>query len=284
MNHVVSTHLFVNHRLTTHWLEKIIHAGIPAIEIFCARQHLDYRDQGQISELGHWFRESDLKLHSLHSPMYSDTIWGRSGPQSVINITEPLKWKRIAMTDEIKRTLDVAETIPFRYLIQHIGAGGEEYDERKTDAAFTALEELSSFAQQRGVQILLENIPNSMSSAEMLVRFLNQTHLRLNFCLDVGHANMKEGVALAFETMKDRIRSTHLHDNDGKNDSHLFPFFADGGTIDWTKTMRLLKSCPDQYPLLLELKESSEFPNPFETVKQIFEKLESLDVTPTHQD
>ena len=71
MNHVLSTHLFVNHRLTTVWLDKIWHAGIPAVEIFCARQHLDYRDQAQIAELGHWFRDSQLKLHSLHSPMYT---------------------------------------------------------------------------------------------------------------------------------------------------------------------------------------------------------------------
>ena len=35
------------------------------------------------------------------------------------------------MTDEIKRALDVAETIPFRYLIQHLGVSGEEFDERK---------------------------------------------------------------------------------------------------------------------------------------------------------
>ena len=62
------------------WLERIWHAGIPLVEIFCARQHLDYRDNAQIAELGHWFRDSDLKLHSLHSPMYNDDVWGRSGP------------------------------------------------------------------------------------------------------------------------------------------------------------------------------------------------------------
>ncbi len=61
------------------------------MEIFCARQHLDYRDKAQIAELGHWFRDSELKLHSLHSPMYNDEIWGRSGPHSVITITEPVK-------------------------------------------------------------------------------------------------------------------------------------------------------------------------------------------------
>jgi len=107
MNHVLSTHLLVNHRLNTVWLDRIWQAGVPAVEIFCARQHLDYRDKAQINELGHWFRDSKLKLHSLHSPMYSDDMWGRSGPNSHINITEPVKSKRLDMLDEIKRALDI---------------------------------------------------------------------------------------------------------------------------------------------------------------------------------
>ena len=65
-------------------LEKIWQAGVPAVEIFCARQHLDYRDRAQVTELGHWFRDGDLKLHSLHAPMYNDDIWGRSGPHAVV--------------------------------------------------------------------------------------------------------------------------------------------------------------------------------------------------------
>src|SRR5690242_4977543 len=155
MDHVLSTHLFVNHRLTTALLTRIQQAGIPAVEIFCARQHLDYRNKAQVAELGHWFRDSDLKVHSMHSPMYNDEIWGRSGPHSVVTITEPVKGKRIEMVDEIKRAIEVAETIPFHYLIQHIGVSGEEFDMRKVDAAFSALEELTIFARQRGVQILL---------------------------------------------------------------------------------------------------------------------------------
>ena len=158
MNHVLSTHLFVNHRLSTVWLDKISHAGIGAVEIFCARQHLDYRNPGQVAELGHWFRDSTMTLNSLHGPMYNDDVWGRTGPASVVNITETVKVKRIAAVDEIKRALEVAETIPFRYLIQHVGVLGEEYDERKLDAAFNSLEELSLFAHQRGVQVLIEGI------------------------------------------------------------------------------------------------------------------------------
>ena len=74
MQRALSTHLLVNHRLTTVWLDRIWDAGIPLVEIFCARQHLDYHNRAQIAELGYWFRDSELKLHSLHSPMYNDDV------------------------------------------------------------------------------------------------------------------------------------------------------------------------------------------------------------------
>src|SRR5215470_19386647 len=148
MDRVLSTHVSVNHRLTVAWLDKAMHAGIPAVEIFCARQHLDYRNRSQITELGHWFRDASLKLHSLHSPMYNDEIWGRSGPHAVITITEPVKSARLPMVDEIKRALEIAEVVPFRYLVQHMGVSGEPFSYRKVDAAFSALEELSIFAKQ----------------------------------------------------------------------------------------------------------------------------------------
>jgi sugar phosphate isomerase/epimerase len=273
----LSTHLFVNHRLTTVWLERIWSAHIPLVEIFCARQHLDYRDNAQIAELGHWFRDSELKVHSLHSPMYNDDVWGRTGPDAVINITEPVKFKRLQMVDEIKRALDIAETVPFRYLIQHLGVAGETYDDRKVDAAFSALEEISLFARQRGVNVLLENTPNALSSAERLLTFFEITHMDLNVCLDVGHANMKEGVETAYRLLKGRIRSTHIHDNDGVDDSHRFPLMSEDGNIDWRKTMSTLRSADGQYPLVLELKEMPDLPNPLHTVCETFDRLEALE-------
>jgi len=276
MQHVLSTHLFVNHRLTISQLDKVQRAGIDAVEIFCARQHLDYRNAAQIAELGHWFRDSGLKLHSLHAPMYTDEIWGRSGPQAIISITEPVKGKRLVMVDEVRRALEIAETIPFQYLVQHIGVQGEEFSERSVDAAFSALEQISLFARQRGVEVLLENIPNKLSSAERLMLFLNLTHLDLNFVFDVGHAHMGGGIEAEFDIMRDRIRSTHIHDNDGKADQHLFPLVAEGGTIDWKATMNLLRTRADQYPLLLELREVPEFTQPLATVSEVFDRLENL--------
>jgi sugar phosphate isomerase/epimerase len=89
---------------------------------------------------------------------------------------------------------------------------------------------------------------------------------------------LNEGIPKAYTTMKGRIRSTHLHDNNGTEDNHFWPFFSEAGTINWKETMQLLRSQPEQYPLLLELREFPEHPLPqsFEIVKQIFEKLETV--------
>ncbi len=272
MQLALSTHLFVRHRLTAVWLEKVWTAGFPLVEVFCARQHIDYRDKAQIAELGHWFRDSKLKMHALHSPLYTDGVWGRSGPDAVLDITEPLKGRRITVVDEIKRALEIADVIPFRYLIQHIGVAGQELDERRVDAGFSSLEEIKVFAGQRGVEILIENIPNDLSSAERLDSFLAATHLNLNYCFDIGHAHMSKGVADQFERMQNRIRSTHIHDNNGREDAHLFP---GQGSIDWPRTMQVLGSRPEQYPLVLELREPAGTENVIEEAKRAADRLTS---------
>jgi sugar phosphate isomerase/epimerase len=204
--------------------------------------------------------------------MFTDEVWGRSGPDAVLTITERVKSKRLPMVDEIKRALEISETVPFRYFIQHLGAAGEEFDEFKVDAAFSALEELMLFARQRGVEILLENTPNGMSSAERLLTFLSLTHLDLNICFDTGHAHMNEGVETAYRLLKTRVRSVHVHDNDGKEDLHLFPLQKDGGTIDWKGAMDLLRT----HPLVLEPREVAEMKQPIQEARSILEQLEAL--------
>jgi sugar phosphate isomerase/epimerase len=272
MTPVLSTHLFARHRLTTVWFERAWDAGFPEVEIFCARQHIDYRDKAQINELGHWFRDSKLKVRSIHAPIYNDDAWGRSGPHSIIDITERTKAKRIAMVDEIKRALEIADVVPFRYLVQHLGVPGQEFDEWRTEAAFSSLEELKVFAAQRRVEVLLENIPSAMATGERLNLFLGATHLNLGYCFDSGHAHMASGIENEFAEMKSRIRSVHLHDNDGETDSHLFP---GKGTIDWKLTMNLLRSLPE-CPLLLELKEPAEVATPIQEAMRAAEYLNGL--------
>ena len=275
MIHGLSSHLIVGHKLTTQWLEQVSNAGIELVEIFCARHSFDYRDRSQVAEFTRWFRDHKLKLHSLHMPMYADFEWGRSGPSAVINIADTERIRRRDSVDEIKRALEVSEEIPCRYAIQHIGLGREEADDRKYEAAARSLEELNVFAHDRGVEVLIENIPNDLSSGEKLARFVETAHLKNGFCFDTGHANIMEGVDAAFDAMKERIRSTHVHDNDGTNDIHLFPYLHDNITIDWRRTMALLRSRENQYPLMLELRESASIPDSIAAVREVLDRLEN---------
>ncbi len=166
------------------------------------------------------------------------TISGRSGAPP-LNIAAVEKRDRIAAMDEIKRALEVAEHAPFRFLVQHVGVSGESASGQKLEAAMTSLEHLRAFAKPLGVQVVVENIPNELSTPEGLVELLHAGRFTdIGVCFDVGHAHMSPGIPQAFETLKDLIRTTHIHDNDGQRDAHLWP---GGGTIDWKQTMELLR-------------------------------------------
>ena len=268
----ISTLVYVKERLHPGLLDGLVRGGAQAVEIFAARQHLDYANRKQhVREIADWFSTSGIILNSVHAPLYADYEWGRAGaPQ--MNIASTDRASRIEAMDEIKRALELAEHIPFRFLVQHIGAAGESFDDRKFEAAMTSVEHLRAFAKPLGVRILLENIPNELSAPERLVEFIRAAHFDdVGVCFDVGHAHMMSDVPQAFETLKSYIHSTHIHDNAKMNDSHLWP---GSGSIDWKQTMELLRSAPHTPALLLEV-ENDEKINLAEKMGETFDKLES---------
>jgi sugar phosphate isomerase/epimerase len=269
----ISTLVYVKERLHPGLLDGLVRGGAQAIEIFAARQHLDYANRKQhVREIADWFRTSGIVLNSVHAPLYADYEWGRAGaPQ--MNVASTDRASRIEAMDEIKRALEVAEHIPFRFLVQHIGTPGESFDDRKFEAAMTSVEHLRAFAKPLGVRILLENIPNELSTPERLVEFIRAAHFDdVGVCFDFGHAHIVSAVPESFETVKSYIHSTHVHDNAKADDSHLWP---GSGSIDWKQAMELLRSAPHTAPLLLEV-EGDEKINPVEKMRETFEKLETV--------
>src|SRR6202162_4616159 len=268
----VSTYLYVRERLHPGILDGLARSGVQAIEIFAARQHLDYANRKQhVREIADWFRSSGIPVTSVHSPLYGDYESGRAGGPPV-NVASTDRAGRIEAMDEVKRALEIAEQIPFRFLIQHLGTSGESFDERKLEAAMTSVEHLRAFAKPLGVRILLENIPNELSTPEKLVEFIQSAHFEdVGVCFDVGHAHLMSDMPQAFDTLKHLIRSTHIHDNARDKDSHLWP---GQGSIDWKQAMELLRSAPQTPALLLEL-EGDEKVNPLEQLGRTFDKLET---------
>jgi len=258
-------------RLHPGLLDRMVAGGGEVIEIFGSRGHFNYSDRQHVREIANWFRSTGTTFHSMHAPMHGDDEFGRTGAPP-LNIAALEKRDRIAAMDEIKRAIEVAEHAPFRFLVQHVGVGGESSSGQKIEAAMTSLEHLRAFAKPLGVQVVVENIPNDLSTPEGLVELLHTAHFTdVGVCLDVGHAHMAPGVIHAFETLKDLIRTTHIHDNHGERDEHLWP---GNGTIEWKETIESLRSSPHVPALVLEI-EGVEDENVPEKMTESFKKLDA---------
>ncbi|HEV2176858.1 MAG TPA: sugar phosphate isomerase/epimerase family protein [Terriglobia bacterium] len=276
MEYGLSTHLFRSRRLSSHVLDQILAAGFHHIELFAAREHLDYHDSNHVRDVAQWFTDHSVALHSVHAPLFADPEGQRAGGLA-ISVAHLERRLRIDSMDEIKRAVEIAERLPFRYLILHLGLEGEEYDLRKFDAAFTSIEHLRIFSTERGVRILLENTPNELSTPERLIEFLDYTRLEgVKICFDTGHAHLSPGVQPAFEILKHRVASTHVHDNHGEKDEHLLPF--EGG-IDWAQTLGDFETALGEdisFPVLFELRAEADEMNTLQRLRETIERIERL--------
>jgi sugar phosphate isomerase/epimerase len=247
---VISSHVFLKQRLHPGLLDVFARSDAQGVELFAARQHFDYTSRTHIRELADWFRSSTVEPFSMHGPLFPDEDMGRGGAPAV-NVIHPEKSRRIDSMDEIKRSLEVAEQIPFRFLILHLGEREDLWNERALEHSITALEHLRTFGHALGVKLLIENLQGEVTKPAHLVEILNAGHLPdIGVCLDVGHAHLGDGVAAALEVLKPRIRSAHLHDNKGDKDAHLWP---GDGTIAWDDTLAELKSAPQTPAGVLEI-------------------------------
>ncbi len=246
----ISSHVFLTHRLHPGLLDVFARAGAQGVELFAARQHFDYTSRAHVRELAEWFRSNTVEPFSMHAPLFADQEMGRGGAPAV-NVIHPEKARRIDAMDEIKRALEVAEQIPIRFLIVHLGEREDTWSLRALEHSITALEHLRAFASPLGVKLLIENLQGDVTRPAHLIEILTAGHLPdIGLCLDVGHAHLGDGVAPVLAELKERIRSTHLHDNKRDKDSHLWP---GDGTIDWNETLPELKSAPQTPAGVLEI-------------------------------
>ncbi|HKR28203.1 MAG TPA: TIM barrel protein, partial [Acidobacteriaceae bacterium] len=125
----ISSHVFLQQRLHPGLLDVFARAGAQGVELFAARQHFDYTSRTHVRELADWFRSNTVEPFSMHAPMFADNEMGRGGTPA-INVIHPEKSRRIDGMDEIKRALEVAEQIPLRFLIIHLGERDDTWGPR----------------------------------------------------------------------------------------------------------------------------------------------------------
>jgi sugar phosphate isomerase/epimerase len=111
---------------------------------------------------------------------------------------------------------------------------------------------LLSTAEKAEVGIAIENCPDLGAKArnskrwygsmpEELAELVDAFHHPLvGICWDTGHANIQElDQNRALRILGDRLKATHIQDNNGRSDQHLLPFY---GNVDWRSVMEGLRA------------------------------------------
>lgn len=248
----ISTHLFHDVPLDRVHLQAIADHGFDYVELFATRTHFDYHDEAAIGRLRGWLEATGLTLHSVHAPINESLIKGVWGP-SYSNAATDGK-RRTQAIQEAEQAIRLARLLPYRFLVVHLGIPDDYASpgDNGRDGARQSIELLAVLAAEHGVRLAVEVIPNALSTPEALVRLLEQDLELpdLGICMDVGHAHLMGEVPDAIETVAGHLVTTHIHDNDGRRDSHLAPF---DGTLDWAATMMAFQKVGYDEVLLMEL-------------------------------
>lgn len=259
MQYGISTHLYHASRLTKEHLQEIASAGFDAVEVFATRSHVDYHDAGALDALAGWLGELNLRLHGIHAPIMDAFGRGDSWQGKSYSVASPDQAARQDALRETIQALELARRAPVDVMVLHLGVprghqpvgGGNA-----RDAALRSVEELHRATEPLGVRLALEVIPNEISTADALVRMLEDDLAGTNvgICLDFGHAFLLGDLLDAVEQVSGHLVTTHVHDNDGKSDSHLVPF---DGRIDWAPALMGLQKIGYDGTWLFELAETA---------------------------
>jgi sugar phosphate isomerase/epimerase len=198
--------------------------------------------RGQVADRG-------LSIHSAHGSWGARTIRAR---RVDLGALDPAIYRE--SIDDLKACVDWLAAAGGKYLVVHPGGLSlPEEREARRQALACGLRELADHASGSGVIACVENMPPGVHpgsrTADLaeLLRELDHPHLAL--ALDTGHANLTASAAAETRAAGSLLATTHVHDNNGRQDSHEPPGH---GTIDWSGWGRALDQIGYLGPILLE--------------------------------
>lgn len=161
---------------------------------------------------------------------------------------------RCAAVDELKRCVDIFAEVGSKWMNFHPDPRAF-FHERPfvIKQNITSIQEVIEYGRERGVGIMVENIPAGFNSAAGLGELLDPMP-ELGLHLDIGHANLQVPKNTTGEILAkygDRLRHVHLHDNNGGHaDLHL-PLGA--GSVKIEEELAALKKCGYDDTITLEV-------------------------------
>ncbi|HET7147223.1 MAG TPA: sugar phosphate isomerase/epimerase family protein [Candidatus Nitrosopolaris sp.] len=165
---------------------------------------------------------------------------------------------RQAWISEAIEEAKLAKELGINVINFHSSAEGMFFGGRRKmilDNWIRSLHEIISHSKRLGVQIMLENVPNSSSGIHKLdeFKYIIDNVQGLNVHLDIPHAFMSGGMQAITDyirTFREKIVHIHWHDNHGAYDEHL-PIGE--GLIDHKKVVKELKKINYKRTVTLEV-------------------------------
>ena len=118
--------------------------------------------------------------------------------------------------------------------------------------------DLSRIGEKLDVAFAFENMPGYYPIGADVKRLVDEVikagSKHIIFLLDFGHAHMTCGIEQALKWSGRQMKYTHVHDNDGKNDTHALPY---RGTLPWDDCRRELRASGYDGVFLLEVFEKA---------------------------
>lgn len=162
------------------------------------------------------------------------------------------------------RTVEASAALGADCVVVHADNWNEEGVEfeysRALDAIYEVYAPVVELAEKVGVNIAMETLfcwnpewRRFCSRREELDDIISRFGTdNVGVCLDTGHWRVAYGAAMTDEIrkLKSKIIATHIHDNKGKTDDHMFPFTA---TANWDSICAALRDVGYNGDVTLEL-------------------------------
>jgi sugar phosphate isomerase/epimerase len=193
--------------------------------------------------------EAGLAVHSAHG------CWGGQAISAWrVDLGEPSAPAHRAAVDDLKQCVDWLATAGGTCLVVHPGGLSEPADAPARRAALArGLLALADHARGTGVTLCVENMPPGVHPgsrmADLFALLVELDRPELALALDTGHAHITATAVTETHAAGRLLRTTHVHDNDGRQDVHLPPGL---GTLDWPAWLEALDAVDYHGPIMLE--------------------------------
>ena len=198
-----------------------------------------------------------IEFSQIHGP------W-RCPPQDSTHESRQERMKKM------EKAIMIAALLECKYMVIHpimpygVNDAETDYAQETWDLNIEFFSQLLICARKNNVTVCLENMPFrnfSLSKPEKilkLVETINDKHFKV--CLDTGHTALFPELSLSETVHKlgDFIKTIHVHDNNGIEDSHIFPT---RGIIDWSDFVKALAEIKFDGTFSLETTPSASFDN-----------------------